>query len=84
MTTSTISSKGQTTIPVEIQRQLKIMPGDKLQYFLEPDGRVSLLPKTLTIEDLDGILPKPEKPLTLEEMDEVIAAASTERMPDPS
>ena len=53
MTASTISSKGQTTLPVEIIRRLNVKPGDKLQYFLKADDRVSLVPKSLSIKDLD-------------------------------
>lgn len=51
MAASTISSKGQTTIPVEIQRRLNVKPGDKIQYFLEADGRVPLVPKGLSLRD---------------------------------
>ena len=79
MLTSTISSKGQTTIPMDVQRLLRIKPGDKLQYFVEADGRVSLLPKTLSIKDLDGILPKPEKAATIEEMDKAIEKEAATR-----
>ena len=72
MATSTISSKGQTTIPVEIQRFLKVKPGDKIQYFVEPDGRVSLLPKTLSVKDLERVLPKPSKTVSIEDMDAAV------------
>ncbi|MEM9481241.1 MAG: AbrB/MazE/SpoVT family DNA-binding domain-containing protein [Verrucomicrobiota bacterium] len=80
MTTSTISSKGQTTIPVEVQRKLGVRPGDKLQYFFEEDGTVSLLPKTASISDLRGILPKPERALSVEEMEDGLAESAAERM----
>ena len=72
MTTSTLSRKGQTTIPMEIQRLLNLKPGDKIQYFVESDGRVSLVPKTLSFKNLKGVLPKPSKTMSIEEMDEVI------------
>ena len=78
MPTSTISSKGQTTIPIDIQRLLKVKPGDKLQYFVEPDGRVSLLPKTLSVKDLKGVLPKPSKTVSIEEMDEAVRRKAIE------
>ena len=79
MNVSTITSKGQTTIPIDIQKQLNVKPGDKIQYFIEADGKVSLLPKPLSISDVAGILPKPKKAKTLEEMDEGIAQAAIER-----
>ena len=79
MNVSTITSKGQTTIPIDIQKQLNVKPGDKIQYFIEPDGKVSLLPKSLSISDVAGILSKPKRAKTLEEMDQGIAKATAER-----
>lgn len=34
---STITSKGQTTIPGKIRKALRIKPGDKLEYKVEGD-----------------------------------------------
>jgi antitoxin PrlF len=34
---STITSKGQTTIPEKIRRALRIKPGDRLEYEIEGD-----------------------------------------------
>lgn len=34
---STVTSKGQTTIPEKIRRALRIKPGDKLEYEVEGD-----------------------------------------------
>ena len=74
MIASTISSKGQTTIPVEIQRSLNVKPGDKIQYFLEADGRVSLVPKSCSIADLKGVLPAAKKKISVVEMNRAVEA----------
>ena len=37
MTHSTVTSKGQTTIPGRIRKALRIKPGDKLEYTVEGD-----------------------------------------------
>ena len=37
MTHSTVTTKGQTTIPGEIRQALKIKPGDRLEYAVEGD-----------------------------------------------
>lgn len=37
MSHSTVTSKGQTTIPGEIRKALQIKPGDTLQYTVEGD-----------------------------------------------
>jgi antitoxin PrlF len=34
---STVTSKGQTTIPEKIRKALRIKPGDKLEYAVEGD-----------------------------------------------
>jgi antitoxin PrlF len=34
---STVTSKGQTTIPGEIRKALQIKPGDKLEYVVDGD-----------------------------------------------
>ena len=34
---STVTSKGQTTIPRKIRKALRIKPGDKLEYVIEGD-----------------------------------------------
>ena len=37
MAHSTVTSKGQTTIPRKIRKALRIKPGDKLEYVVEGD-----------------------------------------------
>ncbi|NIR32559.1 MAG: AbrB/MazE/SpoVT family DNA-binding domain-containing protein [Gammaproteobacteria bacterium] len=80
MSTSTITSKGQTTIPKEIREQLGLSPGDRVEYVVEPDGRVVLLPATRHVNELRGILKHraPARPVTLEEMDEAIRKGAAE------
>lgn len=72
MATSTLSSRGQTTIPVDIQRLLNVKSGDEIQYFVESDGRVFLLPKTLSVKDLKRVLPKASRTVSIKEMDKLV------------
>lgn len=37
---STLTSKGQITLPVELRRQWGLKAGDRLDFTLEADGRV--------------------------------------------
>lgn len=76
MNESKITDAGQTTIPVEVRKHLGISGGDRVRYFLE-EGRVILVPAKTSIRDLKGILPKPDRAATLEEMDDSIAEAAT-------
>ena len=72
MSTSTLTSKGQTTVPKDIRRHLGLKPGDKIRFLVEDDGRVVVLPATLHLRDLRGRLPKPPKPVSVERMNEAI------------
>jgi antitoxin PrlF len=75
---STITAKGQTTIPKPIRDHLKLKPGQRLKYFIRPDGTVVLLP-TIPVTALRGIVPHRNRPITIEEMDDAIAAGAIER-----
>jgi len=72
MSTSTITSKGQITLPKEIRDRLNLHAGDRLNFIVEPDGTVRIIPLTTSIRELKGILPAPERPVSLEEMEEAI------------
>ena len=75
---STITSKGQTTIPSEVRQALGLKPGDKLRYRIGEDGTVVLVPAR-SIKSLAGMLWYPGiRPLTLNDMDEAIAEGAAE------
>ena len=76
--TSTLTSKGQITVPKAIRDKLNLSEGDKLEFILYQDGTLSLVPKTRDMSELQGILPPPEQPLSLEQMDAVIASAGAD------
>jgi len=71
MSTATLTSKGQTTIPKDIRDHLHLAAGDRLEFVLSGDV-VVLRPVTRKVTDLKGFLPKPPKALSLEEMDAAI------------
>ncbi|HEX4504382.1 MAG TPA: type II toxin-antitoxin system PrlF family antitoxin [Alphaproteobacteria bacterium] len=73
-----ITAKGQTTIPKTIRQHLGLKAGDKVKFFVHPDGTVVLLPK-VPVSSLRGILPRPSRTATLEEIDEAPAVAAAER-----
>jgi antitoxin PrlF len=80
MAAATLTSKGQTTIPKEIRDFLGIGPGDKLDFVVESDGRVTVRPATLDVRQLRGMLKRSgRKAVTLEEMDKAIAAGIARR-----
>ena len=72
MAFQTLTSKWQTTIPKAVRRQLGSKPGDKIRFLVEDDGRVVVVPATLHLRDLRVSLPKPSKPVSVEQMKEAI------------
>ena len=73
MASSTITSKGQITIPIEIRRRLGLRSGDRLEFLFGSDGEVIVRPKRVRLESLFGILQEPgQRALTVREMDEAV------------
>jgi AbrB family looped-hinge helix DNA binding protein len=70
---ATLTSKGQVTIPKIVRDALHLRTGDRLDFILESDGTVRVLPITGSVKRLKGLLPKPSRALTVEEMNEAIA-----------
>jgi antitoxin PrlF len=72
---SAITVKGQATIPKAVREHLGLKPGDRVKFFLHPDGTVVLLPK-LPVTALRGILKRSRRPVSVERMHEAIAAGA--------
>ena len=79
MSEAKMTSKGQITVPKAVRMKLGLKPGDRIRFLVEADGRARLLPAKRDISELAGILPKPKRALTIEEMDEAIARAVAEK-----
>jgi antitoxin PrlF len=74
---SAITVKGQATIPKAIREHLRLKPGDRVKFFVHPDGSVVLLPK-LPASALRGIVKsRGRRPVTTEEMDEAVAEGAS-------
>jgi antitoxin PrlF len=79
MARATLTSKGQITLPKEIRQQLGLKAGVRFECYVDRDGQVVLVPLTVKLEDLIGILPYSGPPKTIEEINEGIAQAAVER-----
>jgi antitoxin PrlF len=78
---SAITVKGQATIPKAIREHLGLKPGDRVKFFVHPDGSVVLLPK-LPASSLRGMIKsRHRRPITIAEITEAAAkgAASVAR-----
>jgi antitoxin PrlF len=74
---STITSKGQATIPKAVRDHLGLRAGDRMKFFIHPDGGVVILPK-LPVSAVRGIV-RSKRTVTVEEMTEAVAAGVAER-----
>lgn len=79
MSTSTLTSKGQTTIPKDVRERLNLHPGDRLEFVIDEDGRVVVLPASVDASELAGMLKRPAKPVTVEGMNQAIRKRSGRR-----
>jgi antitoxin PrlF len=74
MASATVTSKGQVTIPVDVRAHLGLATGDRVEFILnEETGRYEVVPATRSVTALKGIIRKPGKPVTIEEMNAAIA-----------
>jgi antitoxin PrlF len=70
---SAITVKGQATIPKAVREHLRLKPGDRVKFFMHPDGSVVLLPK-LPAAALRGIIKsRRRRPVKISEMTDAAA-----------
>jgi len=75
---ATLSSKNHATIPKQVREYLNLKAWDRFKFFLQPEGRVVILPR-IPISRLQGSIPKLDRPGSLEQMEVAIAAGATRR-----
>ncbi|MFM0053486.1 AbrB/MazE/SpoVT family DNA-binding domain-containing protein [Caballeronia grimmiae] len=74
MTAATITSKGQVTIPVDVRNRLGLESGDRIEFsFNEATGRYEVYPATRLLTSLKGIVKKPAKAVSIDDMNQAIA-----------
>jgi antitoxin PrlF len=81
---SAITVKGQATIPKAIRQHLGLKPGDRVKFFVHPDGSVVILPK-LPPSALRGLLePRRKRPVSVKQMAEAAANGAVGRSSRPA
>ena len=74
MTTATISSKGQITIPADVRRALHVDVGDRVEFVEIEPGKYEFAAATRSITELKGMFGKAKRAISIEEMNRAIAA----------
>jgi len=68
-TDSTLTTKGQTTVPKAIRESLRLKPGDRITFTPMPDGTVLMRAKNKSVMSLAGSLRRRgRKALPVEEL----------------
>jgi AbrB family looped-hinge helix DNA binding protein len=73
MTTATITSKGQVTIPSVVRSALGVESGDRVEFIEVEHGRFELVASTHSVTALKGMVKKPKTPVTIASMNQAIA-----------
>ncbi len=73
MPLSTLTSKGQITLPKEIRDSLNLHTGDRIEFVITEDSEVLLRPITKKVDDVFGRLYRSgRKAISIKEMDAAI------------
>jgi AbrB family looped-hinge helix DNA binding protein len=73
MPAATVTSKGQITIPAPVRTALGLDVGDRVEFVEIEKGRFAIVPATISLTRLKGVIRKPENPVSIEEMNAAIA-----------
>lgn len=66
---TTLTSKGQVTVPSTIRERMGLKPGDKIHFALLSDGTLVVRPKSRQVAGLAGLLHRPgQPPVPLDDM----------------
>lgn len=69
MSDSTITAKGQTTVPADIRNAIGCVPGTRLEWHILDGGRLVVRVKNKSMQELKGMLSPPKgKRVAIEDM----------------
>ena len=74
MSTATLTSKGQVTIPAKVRASMGLDTGDRIEFIEMDDGTFTIIAATHSVKELKGMIRKPAKPVSIEDMNAAIEA----------
>ncbi len=72
MTTATITSKGQITIPANVRQSLNVDAGDRVEFVQLEPGQYLFIAANRSVTELKGMFGKARKVVSIDEMNQVI------------
>jgi len=73
MTTATLTTKGQITVPEDVRKDLKVDAGDRVEFVRIAPGRYELVAATQEVTELKGMFGPVKKTVSIEAMNADIA-----------
>lgn len=77
-----VTSKGQITLPAKLRKELGLKPGDRVNFRQTKEGNYELVAKTLTLEDIRGMIKLDGPPRTIEQIVDDVQKARDLRAED--
>lgn len=78
MTTATLTSKGQITVPAAVREALGVDAGDRVEFIEIAPGRYEFIAATRSVTALKGMFGKARKTVSIDEMNAAIARRGAE------
>ena len=72
MTTATITSKGQITIPAKVRQSLNVAAGDRVEFVQLGPGQYLFVAANRSVTELKGMFGKATRLVSIDEMSRVI------------
>lgn len=72
MSSATLTTKGQLTLPKDVRNALGVGPGDRVQFVRMDDGHYAVLPENVSVKSLKGLIPRPKAAVSLRQMERAI------------
>ena len=73
MTTATVTSKGQITIPATVRQSLQVDTGDQVEFVEVQPGEFLFVAATRSVTELKGMFGRPKKVVSIDDMNRAIA-----------
>ena len=73
MTTATVTTKGQITIPAAVREALRVGTGDRVEFVEIEPGRYEFIAATRSVTALKGMFGKARTTVSIEDMNKAIA-----------
>lgn len=76
MSTATLTTKGQITIPAAVRASLGLETGSRVEFVEAANGQYLIMAATKPVQALKGLLRKPDNIVSIEQMNQVIAKSA--------